>query len=183
MSNSVAKNANNKITPDSPTQLVLPVTRMFLAIARQRGDKIGWPLMCPLQLPNCLRTKSVSSAERMFPLAPQHGARVAEQSLRNTSTKECNHIELSTSKPQCRPPLLCISRFTASLVERIGAARERQRALCTWPAVGQAAEQRHEQAAGAPQLARFRAPVRSSDASMSPRLRALVARAAPALRP
>jgi hypothetical protein len=66
---------------------------------------------------------------------------------------------------------------------RTGAARERQRALCTWPAVGQAAEQRHEQAAGAPQLARLRAPVGSSDALMSPRLRALVARAAPALRP
>jgi hypothetical protein len=78
MSNSVAKNANNKITPDSPTQLVLPVTRMFLAIARQRSDNIGWPLIGLLQLLHRLRTKSASSAERMCPLAPQRGARVAE---------------------------------------------------------------------------------------------------------
>ena len=53
-----------------------------------------------------------------FPL--RHSTEQESQSLRNTSTKECNHIELSTSKPQCRPPLLCISRFTARLVHAQG---------------------------------------------------------------
>ena len=86
--------------------------------------------------------------------------------------KELHHISTASSNNS-----LCACAVILAARER-----QQQRALSSCGTSSRAAGQR-ERAAGAPQLTRLYAPVGSSDALMSPRVRALVARVAPALRP